>query len=274
MKPLKTDFVRIAVLSILVVILVGCASPRMQQITTPVSTETTKPISTNTITPRPSFTLRPSETPNLTATQKVADLRTATAAYFDAWKAETQKYYDLGYLSTTDGTNRKYVDFVEEWAQLNWYRSWIYEKQAENFYVSAHFKWSSAYRNADVSGCGYIFAIQENGDHYAVFLDRSKILFLNADQTSGYSRAVGLTRGTGRVKFDNPADTPQEADFTIIVNGTYTYVLVDEEVVGEYTLAKSKILRGDVGLSLLSGTNKDYGTRCVMTEIRLWIPNS
>jgi len=44
--------------------------------------------------------------------------------------------------------------------------------------------------------------------------------------------------------------------------------------VGEYTLAKSKILRGDVGLSLLSGTNKDFGTRCEMTEIRLWIPNS
>ena len=112
----------------------------------------------------------------------------------------------------------------------------------------------------------------ENGEHYAVFLDRSQILFLNADQTSGYSRAVGLTRGTGRVQFDNPADSPQEADFTVIVNDTYAYVLVDNEVVGEYTLAKSKTLRGDVGLSLLSGTNRDFGTRCEMTDIHVWIP--
>jgi hypothetical protein len=273
MKPLKTDFVRIAVLSILVVILVGCASPRMQQITTPVSTETTKPISTNTITPRPSFTLRPSETPNLTATQKVADLRTATAAYFDALKAETQKYYDLGYLSTTDGTNRKYVDFVEEWAQLNWYRSWIYEKQAENFYVSAHFKWSSAYRNADSSGCGIVFAVQKNNDKYSVFLDRTGVLFYIYQESIGYYRPVGITRGTGKVEFGNPFDQPLEADFVLIVNNAYVYVLVNQELVGEYTLSKNKFYKGAYGPAILSGTNKDFGTRCEITNFHGWIQN-
>jgi hypothetical protein len=75
------------------------------------------------------------------------------------------------------------------------------------------------------------------------------------------------------VKFDNPADRPQEADFAIIVNGTYTYVLVNNEVVGEYTLAKSKVLRGDIGLSLLSGTNRGFGTRCEMTDIHVWTPS-
>jgi hypothetical protein len=32
-------------------------------------------------------------------------------------------------------------------------------------------------------------------------------------------------------------------------------------------------LRGRVGLALLSGTNKDFGTRCEMTDLHLWIPN-
>jgi hypothetical protein len=135
--------------------------------------------------------------------------------------------------------------------------------------MSAHFKWSSAYRNADTSGCGFAFAIQDNYEHYAIFLDRSKIYFVETDR---FYNPVGLTRGTGRVNFDNPFDKPVEADFTLIVKGTYAYVLVDGEVVGEYTLSKSKILRGKLGFALLSGTNKDYGTRCEMTDIHAWIP--
>lgn len=64
-----------------------------------------------------------------------------------------------------------------------------------------------------------------------------------------------------------------EADFTLIVKGITAYALVDGELVGEYTLSQSRILQGDVGLSLLSGTNKDYGTKCEMTNIRIWTPD-
>ena len=91
-------------------------------------------------------------------------------------------------------------------------------------------------------------------------------------ETGYYYEPFSPTRGTGRVNFDNPADHPVEADFTIIVKGAYAYVLVDEELVGEYTLSESKILRGELGLALLSGTNKDYGTRCEMTNLHTWIP--
>lgn len=70
------------------------------------------------------------------------------------------------------------------------------------------------------------------------------------------------------MKFDNPA----EADFTLIVKGNSAYVLVNDELIGEYSLAKSRILTGDVGLTVLSGTNKDYGTRCEMTNIHLFKP--
>ena len=83
---------------------------------------------------------------------------------------------------------------------------------------------------------------------------------------------VGLvsTRGTVVVKFDNPADDC-EADFTVIVKDAYVYVLVDDEVVGEYSLPQSRPLKGNLGLTLLSGTNKDYGTRCEMTNIHAWL---
>ena len=135
------------------------------------------------------------------------------------------------------------------------YYNWLpLRDTASDFFLSAHFKWNSAFKNSDISGCGFIFGLQSNDDHYAVFLDRQKVLFLITDNAVGFSRPVTPTRGTGIVKFDYPA----EADFTLIVKEAYAYVLVDGEVVGEYTLAHSRSSKGGLGLTVLSGTNKDY----------------
>jgi hypothetical protein len=233
--------------------------------TEPAATSTPNPTSTATLVPTatstPTNTPRPTRTPNLAATQRAEDIL-----------AEAQTYVDLGYLSSAVGDFEEYDDFQEEWAQLGWYQRWHMDEKAQDFFLSAHLKWSSAYRNADISGCGFVFAAQQSGDHYAIFLDRTQVLFLYADLAAGFSRKVGLTSGTGRVKFDNPADQPVEADLTLIVNGTSAYVLVDGELIGKYTLAQSKNLNGNIGLTLLSGTNKDFGTRCEMTNIHAFFP--
>lgn len=204
-------------------------------------------------------TPRPTPTPNLAATQQIEE-----------WGSEVQTYFDAGYLNTTDGSFLKLDDYDVSWARLTSYHWEPLVYSASDFFMSAHFKWSSAYRQADTSGCGFVFATQPNYDQYAVFLDRFKVLFV---ETEYYYSSIGTTRGTGRVNFDNPFDQPAEADFTLIVNGAYAYVLVNNEVVGEYTLSQSKILHGKLGLSVLSGTNKDFGTRCEMTNLHLWIPN-
>lgn len=252
-KPVS---VIVSVLFIMSFISIACGA---QAIAEPTSTP--QPTATKTLVPTATFTAtatpRPTRTPNLAATQRAEELN-----------AEAQKYVDLGYLSSAEGKFEEYDDFSLEWAQMNWYDFEILGQSEGEFFISAHAKWSSAYRNANVSGCGYVFGLQANGDHFAVFLDRSKILFLNADySTSNYSYPVGLTRGKGSVKFENPADNPVEADFTLIVKGSYAYILVDGEVIGEYTLPQNRLTGGIVALSLLSGTNKDFGTRCEMTNV-------
>lgn len=223
----------------------------------PTGTKTLVPTATSTITRTP----RPTRTPNLTATERV-EQRTA----------KVQKYFELGYLPSTEGKFEQFGDFNQAWAQLEWYQSWsLSSTKVENFLLSAHVKWSSAYRNANVSGCGFYFAFREGSDfHYAVFLDRSKVLFVTTDY---YYEPVHPTLGTGLVDFPNPADSPVEADLTLIVNDTNAYVIVDGEMVGGYTLSQSKILRGYFGISLLSGTNKGFGTRCEMTDIHAFILN-
>jgi hypothetical protein len=233
----------------------------------PTPTKTLQPTATRTLVPTatltPTQTRRPTRTPIIAETQRV-----------EGYQAELKSYVDQGYLDTTDGDFHEFDNFTDEWAQLGWYRWWDLGPNTANFVMSAHFKWTSAYRSADVSGCGFAFAIQKDGSHYAVFLDRSKIIFFDYDTSYGtYSRYVGKTRGSGTVKFGNPFDAPVEADFTLIVNDMNAYVLVDKEFIGQYTLAQSRILRGGIGLTVYSGTNKDFGTQCDMSNIHLWTPN-
>lgn len=244
---------------ILVFVLTACGAFSPAPTSTPVPPTATKTaVPTNT--PKPSRTPYPSITPDISATEERA-----------AREAETQKYFDLGYLTTTEGELMELNPFRKEWAQLNWYRWWTYEISASDFYLSGHFRWESAYRNADISGCGFAFGIQENNDNYAVFLDRSKVLFVDADHSVGYFVPVGPTRGTGKVDIEGSIEDAAEADFTLIVKDAYAYVLVNGEVVGEYTLSQSRPRQGKLGLTLLSGTNKNYGTRCEMTDLHAWI---
>lgn len=247
---------------VLVLMLISLACATSQ----PIPTSTPRPTTTKTATPtktlRPSPTSRPTKTPNFALTEQAEE-----------WNAELDEYVDLGYLEPTEGKFMKFDDFQQEWAQLGWYQSLLQNFQVSDFYLSGHFKWSSAYRSADISGCGFVFALQKTGSYhqYAVFLDRSQVLFVVTEHR--YYRALKPSRGTGRVKFGNPAEQPVEADFTLLVQDAYARVLVDEELVGEYTLSQSQPLRGYFGFSLLSGTNKDYGTRCEMTNLHGWYSN-
>jgi hypothetical protein len=143
----KTPKPFIALILVLILVSLACSTAVAQ----PTSTNTPEPTGTNTVVP--TKTPRPTNTPDWVATQRARILN-----------AEAQKYFDLGYLATTNGKFVEFANFREAWAQLGWYQWWTYDDEVLDFYMSAHFKWSSAYRQADISGCGFSFAIQENGD--------------------------------------------------------------------------------------------------------------
>ncbi len=233
----------------------GCSSA---QAPTPTAAPTkTSPPPTATL--RPTATLWPTSTPNATATQQYTEFYT-----------QVQDYYTKGYLSSNSGNYFKLEDFSQEWPQINWYQWWLINRYAADFVINAHFKWSTASPTPEDSGCGFIFALQKNDNHYAVFLDKTRIVFLENrvinGQRGGYE--VGKTRGTGRV---NIVGDPSEADFSLAVNGNLAYITVNNEFVGEYTLSQDSTMLGQLGYTLLSGTNKDYGTRCEMTNVKLWV---
>ncbi|MDD2921360.1 MAG: hypothetical protein PHQ36_03670 [Anaerolineales bacterium] len=225
----------------------------------PAETPTAAPTATATIKPTatkpPTSTPKPTATPNAAATQKFSD-----------FNAHLEKIMNDGYIDSANGKALELNPFKEEWAQLGWYNWWILDGKYADFVFKSHFKWSSAYDGAEVSGCGIVFGLQENREHYAIFLDKSRILFLMS--RGGRAYEVGKTHGTGRVSFSNPA----EANFTAIIKGQKAFVSVDDQTT-EYTLSEDQSSAGAFGYTLLSGTNRDYGTRCEMTDTILWTPD-
>ena len=204
-------------------------------------------------------TLAPTSTPRPTATPNVA----ATQMYNDVF-SKVQKFADDKLIPGTNGDYIELDDFNESFSQIGWYQSYPTKTVLESFVFVGHLKWQTATQTSDVSGCGILFGQQEDTSDYAVFLDKSRVYF--SSSTPQFYSELGKTRGSGRLSFGNPA----EADLTLLVYNNYAYVYVDDKLIGEYTLSKDKPLKGVFGYGIISGTNKNYGTSCEVTNARVW----
>ena len=206
----------------------------------------------------PTSTPPPTSTPDLAATQQA-----------DAKQTLLKKYQDAGYISSTSGDIVDLIDFHQEWAQMRWYQWWTIDTKPVAYgdlVFHANFKWATASATPENSGCGIVFGIQPDTQNYSIFVDKDRILFMT---TKGGSRAyeVGKTSGSGRLHIEEP----YSADVGIIVTGYKSYVIVND-VVTQYSLSKDRTTTGDFALSVLSGTNKDYGTKCDITDAYIWLP--
>ncbi|MFN8411524.1 MAG: hypothetical protein U0Z26_03970 [Anaerolineales bacterium] len=241
------------VLAIFLLFVMAC---NMSSVTTATETPTKTAIPpTLTKTKKPTSTPRPTATPNVAATQK-----------YDEFNTLLEEIKSNGYISTTAGDASEIDDFKEDWAQMNWFQSWGYGEVSSEFVFKSKFKWTTASSTPEQSGCGVIFGGQENGDYYALFLTNQNIRFFMKRGANLYN--VGKTSGSGAQAFGNPA----EADFVLAVSDQKAFVSVNGEKT-LYTLSQDQTTKGVFGLSLLSGTNKDYGTRCEATDMMLWNSN-
>jgi len=214
---------------------------------------------THTPMPEPTETMRPTWTPKPTITPDIA----ATQVYEELF-SKVQQFADEGLIPTTEGKYIEVEDFRKDFAQIGWLNPTYLDFQVEHFVYTGHVKWSTATETSDVSGCGIIFGAQSDGRIYGTVLDKSRIYFTSTDKNYFYE--LGKTRGTGRLDLGNPA----EVDMTMLVYDKQAYVYVNDRFIGLYTLSRDKPQRGNFGYGIISGTNKDYGTRCEITNSRIW----
>jgi hypothetical protein len=217
---------------------------------------------TDTATPKPTATPRPTKTPNLAAT-KVAE----------ETMARVQSYVEKGYLESPNGSLVGLYDYKREMAKIN-YLDFDFagtEELIQNFAVWADVKWESAgpVGYPQYSGCGFSFRMDpESYDGYTAMLTNNRVLLTYCDSSIGRCGELGKTRGSGRLDFGNPA----QASMEMVVNGQQAYVLVDGEFIGEYTLFKERLSSpGYLIYSIISGTNRDYGVRCEISNANLWV---
>jgi hypothetical protein len=244
----KTKVFKIIVLICL--FMTACGMPNIGA-PTATPTETAVPF-TPTKTLRPTSTPRPTATPNAIATKNAVEF----ASLLDEYK-------EKGYISTVDGKISEPVDFKENWAQINWFQWHNYGRVNSEFVFKTHFKWETASDTPEPSGCGIVFGLQENRDYYVVFLDFNSIRFRMKRGENLYR--VGKTSGSGVTDFSNPA----EADFVLAVSNQMAYVSIDGDLT-VYTLSVDQPTNGGFAISILSGTNSKFGTRCESTDMFLW----
>ena len=255
----------LSVILILAFVSMACsASAAPTPTATPVpATNTPEPTATKT--PKPTNTPLPTATPNVAATQQIEELNT-----------RLQSYLNDGYITTTDGKLFQLDDYSLDFAQINYLSDLTrvgYDNKVKNFIFRADFYWENAVKNPETSGCGIIFRLQDNGDFYSTYLSNERVVVGGYVASAGnFVQRFGASRnGEGIVSFGNPA----KANFTMIVNEETMRILIDDKLIGTYIFpTKSRLLEpGSLGYFVKSGTNKDFGTRCRITNSTLWVPN-
>jgi len=260
---MKTNSSKSALIICLVLMLMlsacGASAPAATSTLTATVTSTIVPTFTATLTLTPTKTPLPTATPNLAATQQYED-------FF----AVVQKIHAAGQIPNTDGQYLKLDDYRDEVATKLDYAYAETGVSAKNFIVRGDFEWSNAINTTNISGCGFVYRVQQNMDHYLIVLDAFSGVKL-ASSTDRGTYSMGSPQGEDE-KITDFGPGPYQATFTLVVNDLKSYVYVNNVYQGEYKLLDYRIT--DSGLlsgAVLSATSEGYGTRCKITNMQAWI---
>lgn len=210
-----------------------------------------------------------------TSTRVAIERKAAATEVVMQATAQAQPMYDLvqdlyaeGVISTDQGSYIQASDFEESWAQLNYYQYWLVEEASHvsmgDFVLSADIAWKSASDKANwfESGCGFVIIDPETERHHFVVItmDGYAGLLYNDGGRTAYFKAKKRTNAKG---------IPEgSAEFVLVIQDKTITVYVNGVQAFSYTEPIYK--PGVLTYSLVSGTNKDYGTYCHMTNVGLW----
>ncbi len=259
----STPTLLIILLPMLILILTACST--ISGLSAKINPTATLPVaSTDTPTPPPAPTATTIPSATETATPEPSPTNTATStATVNPVQGLLQTLFDEGIIHSMDGEYFSIPDFDQSWAQLYWYQWYYTGFEPQNFVIRVDAAWESASNTANWadSGCGIIFSEEDVDNHHAVFLTMDGYVRTHKLMDNYYYGQQGGYCGP----FEIPKDS---AEMIVVVENQILTVLVNGEKVVQYE--DVYIEQGNLGLSLASGTNKDFGTRCEMTNIDYW----
>jgi len=213
------------------------------------------------------------------ATEKAAaEKKAAATEQAEKMNSLVQQLYAEKLISSPQGIYIKLDDFNESWAQIDWYQWYNTGLSPENFVLNLDIAYESAskYANWQSSGCGFVFretpGMKQNEFHfYRVFYALDGFVyfdgtdgFMTAWDGNVYPKDIYLAKN----KFGPPVLPAGNVKMTIIAEGEWVTVLINGKKVIQKQDATFR--SGKLSYTLASGTNKDFGTRCEMTNIEMW----
>ena len=230
----------------------SCSTVQQMIQGTPTFTSTATLTTTPTLTATPTSTLTPTETPSPTVTPNLL----ATQQY-EAFFPVVQQYFDLGYIPTLDGDFYVLDDYSDALAKKGYYSWGTMGKKVRNLIMKSHLTMLTANKASAETACGIVFRV--TGDYAnVVFVGQNGVAFYGTNNQTFHSSRYGIS--------SNPA----EVDLVLLVNEQNIRLFID----GEKALVYDTFLDtyvGDVGFTVLSGSNDDFGSRCTFTNNGLWV---
>ena len=169
-----------------------------------------------------------------------------------------------GAIQNTAGEYSRKESFYEDWAQINWYRYYPIMFWGKEFAIRTDVSWKSASETANWfdSGCGFVFSWRDNDNHYLAALTLDGKAHINRIHEGRFDRYTSDYYG----KLDIPSGT---AELMLVVTEDWIQLYVNGERVTRMTYTNNE--GGLLAYTVLSGTNKGFGTRCIMENVDLWM---
>lgn len=208
---------------------------------------------------------------NLTQTAMMGKLAGEAASVQASATAQIENFANVigqlmeeGVVGTNEGDYYRLDDFDESWAQIGYYQWWNTGFSAENFVLSADVAWQSASDKANwpQAGCGIVFSEDDRNDHHLAYLS-----------LEGYGVLARIAKGEWQTLAAQPYGKVEIPDgnaklMLVVYNKKLNFYVNEKHVTNAYD---NSVDSGIIALTLLSGTNKDFGTHCEMSNIHLWI---
>ncbi len=196
-----------------------------------------------------------------TATAQVLFQATQQAQPLYDW---IQKLADQGEIASTQGTYYQLEDFEQSVAKINYFNWWSTGHYAENFAILTDIAWDVASDKANWfnTGCGFVFADNDDDNFHFMKLSLDGMATLRSYRQGDWKWII-------QKRWGKPSIPSGQANVLMVVQNKRVNLYVDEQPV---ISANAALLRpGQINLSLSSGINTGFGTRCTFTNIGLWL---
>ncbi len=198
-------------------------------------------------------------TQQASSSSAVARATAQARAVFD----HVMRLMEEGYLENDKGNAYVLEDFKDSWAQLGWYQ-WTYSgRSPSEFILRADVSWDSASDKANwfESGCGFVFGERDQDNHFLAWMGLDGWVHLNETRNGNWIDLGYAYAGS--------VDTPSgEANLMLVVADKKIHFFIDDNLIKSRQLNDD--ISGDLAFTIFSGTNKGFGTRCDMENIKLW----